>query len=188
MENTKTTQPSRRAAVYRLYDADGALLYIGSAYDPDHRCKAHQRQPWWPDVARRTEEWFDHRTTAYAEELKAIAVERSKYNVMGTPQYQTPKSDPILRRNALAVLRGRLIRAAGDVSLDIYAAARDAGYSYWEAQCAGAMAEIEFLERTGLFAASVRRRRQQIEKGLAAGPNKAKKKPAEPPKEEGSDG
>ncbi|MGY5033279.1 GIY-YIG nuclease family protein [Streptomyces sp. 900116325] len=50
------TQPSRRAAVYRLYDAADALLYVGSAYDPEERCKAHHDKPWWPKVTRRAEQ------------------------------------------------------------------------------------------------------------------------------------
>lgn len=52
-----TDAASRKAAVYRLYAADGTLLYIGSSYDPDRRCEAHHRTPWWRQVARRTDEW-----------------------------------------------------------------------------------------------------------------------------------
>ncbi|MET8905759.1 hypothetical protein [Streptomyces sp. Tu 4128] len=36
----------RRAAVYRLYDTDGVLLYIGSVYDPEERCEARRTKPW----------------------------------------------------------------------------------------------------------------------------------------------
>lgn len=155
---------SQPAAVYRLWDADGNLLYIGSAYDPDHRCKDHRKKAWWPEVARRTEEWHTNRGTAYTEELKAIAVERSKYNIMGTPEYETPKTERILRRNALASQRQRLIMQAGSLCYDIYLAACEAGFPDREAQRAGTLAEIEFLDRTGLFVASVKRRREQLER------------------------
>lgn len=151
------------AVVYRLYDADGALLYIGSAYDADHRCKDHAKKPWWPQVARRTEQQFPNRGRAYTEELKAIAVERSKYNAMGTPGYETPKTEAILRRNALSRVRQQLLTAASGAGLDIYYAAREAGYPSVEAQRAGALTEIEFLDQTGLFVASVKRRRKQLE-------------------------
>lgn len=67
------TQPSRRAAVYRLFAADGALLYIGSAFDPEERCKAHAGTPWWSTVTRRTEEWHPTRGRAYSAEMGAIA-------------------------------------------------------------------------------------------------------------------
>lgn len=165
-----TTEMSNReqrwwtpAFVYRLYDANGTLLYIGSAYDADQRCKEHAKQPWWPEVARRTEQQFPNRGHAYTEELKAIAVEGSKYNVMGTREYETPKTEAILRRNALSGVRQQLLTAASGAGLDIYYAAREAGYPYVEAKRAGTLAEIEFLDRTGLFVASVKRRRKQFE-------------------------
>ncbi|MGW3735184.1 GIY-YIG nuclease family protein [Streptomyces sp. NPDC005148] len=82
------TQPSRRAAVYRLYDAAGSLLYIGSAYDPEQRCKAHRRTAWWPGVPRRADEWHPTRWRAYEEEVSAIAAEEPTHNVMGTDAYR----------------------------------------------------------------------------------------------------
>ena len=165
-EGTAETNRERRwrepAAVYRLWDADGNLLYIGSAFEPDVRCKEHQKKAWWPEVARRTEEWHSNRGTAYIEELKAIAVERSKYNVMGTPGYRTPQTDAIRRRNALASVRQKLVTQAGQVSLGIRQAAEEAGFPRDEARRLGKRAEIEFLEWTGLFAQSVKWRRKMV--------------------------
>lgn len=162
MTQTTKVTTGRHAAVYRLYDAEGALLYIGSAYDPDERCKAHRSQPWWPQVARRTEEWHPARGKAYVEELKAIAVEGAKYNRMGAPGYTTPKTEAVLQRNALAKLRGKLISEGYGVSGDVRTAAYEAGYSPKEAHRLAKEAEIQFLEHTGLFAASVKWRRQMI--------------------------
>ncbi|MEU5596634.1 GIY-YIG nuclease family protein [Streptomyces sp. NPDC020298] len=158
-ENPRWYEP---AAVYRLWDADGNLLYIGSAFNPDHRCKSHQKKPWWSEVARRTEEWHPSRGAAYAEELKAIAVERSKYNDMGTPGYRTPQTEKIKQRNALARTRSLLISEGYSVKAAIREAAREAGYSHDEADRMATLAEIEFLEHTGLFAASVKRRREML--------------------------
>lgn len=158
----ETDRTTRRAAVYRLYDAAGTLLYIGSAYDPDHRCKSHRKQPWWPEVARRTDEWHPARGVAYVEELKAIAVERSKYNAMGAPGYTTPQTEAVRQRNALAKLREKLISEGYGVSGDVRAAAYEAGYSSEEAHRLAKEAEIQFLEHTGLFARSVKWRRQMI--------------------------
>lgn len=161
--STIQAAPSRRAAVYRLYDAEGTLLYIGSAYDPDERCKGHQGKPWWVKVARRTEEWFGHRNAAYREELKAIRAESPRYNQMGTPSYRTPNTEAVRRRNKLASLRGHLLGESGSVSVDVHLAAREAGYTREQAHRMGKLAQIEFLDRTGLFPAAVKRYRAALE-------------------------
>lgn len=82
-----TTAQERPAAVYRLFDEARTLLYIGSAYDPEERCKDHRGQPWWSDVVRRTDELHPSRQDAYLAEMEAIARERPRHNVNGTPQY-----------------------------------------------------------------------------------------------------
>lgn len=150
------------AAVYRLWDAEGNLLYIGSSYDPDRRCKSHRAKPWWSEVARRTEEWHPSRGAAYVEELKAIAVEGSKYNEMGTPGYVAPQTEKLKQRNALARVRALLVREASTIRLEISDAAREAGFPHSEARRLGALAEIEFLDRTGIFVDSVKRRRMML--------------------------
>lgn len=79
-------KPEGRAAVYRLFAADGELLYIGCSNNPDSRCKAHRhRKPWWREVAKRTDEWYETRDAADAAETDAIKAEKPKYNVRGTP-------------------------------------------------------------------------------------------------------
>lgn len=170
------------AAVYRLWDAGESLLYIGSAYEPEQRCREHRKQPWWAEVARRTEEWHSNRGTAYIEEMKAIAAESPRHNTMGTVGYVTPQTEAIQRRNALASVRQKFIAAAGDVGWDVQEAAREAGYPDHEARRLGTLAEIDFLESTGLFAASVKRRRerlatvQDIERGYTgSGKNRPRK-------------
>lgn len=150
------------AAVYRLWDAEGNLLYIGSAYDPDERCKEHQKMPWWPEVARRTEEWHSNRGAAYTEELKAIAVGRSKYNAMGTPGYRTPDTEAVRRRKQLAPLRQKLLEESWVVEASARKAAMASGAAVSAAERAGKVAVIEFLEATGIFAASVKERRRRL--------------------------
>ncbi len=78
----------RPAAVYRLWDADGALLYVGSSYNPDERCQRHRTAPWWPLVTRRTDEWRSNRADAYHGEMAAIEKEEPVHNVMGTAAYR----------------------------------------------------------------------------------------------------
>lgn len=88
----------RQAAVYRLYDADGGLLYIGSSCNPVRRYRDHYSKPWWPLVARRVEEWHPTQTDAYAAEMKAIAAEGPAHNHMGTPRYVPPSQKAAARR------------------------------------------------------------------------------------------
>jgi hypothetical protein len=153
---------TRQAAVYRLWDAEDNLLYIGSAYDPEQRCKEHRKKSWWPEVARRTEEWFGHRGTAYREELKAIGVEKSKYNQMGTPSYRTPDTEAVRQRRELGPLRQRLLEESWRVARAAERAASAEGALPESAARAGKLAEIEFLEATGLFAGAVKRRRERL--------------------------
>lgn len=78
-------QAHRSAAVYRLYDAEGALLYVGSAYNPEQRSKKHRGKEWWPEVARREDEWHPSREAAYVAETEAIAAERPAGNRISGP-------------------------------------------------------------------------------------------------------
>ncbi|TXL84680.1 hypothetical protein [Streptomyces sp. IB2014 016-6] len=153
---------NRRAAVYRLYDASGVLLYIGSAYDPEERCKAHRSKPWWRQVSRRTDEWYVGRNTAYREELKAVAVEGSKHNSMGAPSYRTPSTEAVRRRKELAPLRQKLLEESREVDRAVRQECRDSGGLADEAELAGKLAAIEFLDATGLFTASVKERRKRL--------------------------
>ncbi|WP_327413210.1 hypothetical protein [Streptomyces sp. NBC_01233] len=99
------TQDRRAAAVYRLYGASDELLYVGSAYDPAERCKEHRRQPWWGEVVRRVDEWHLSRGHAYEAEMRAIAADEPRCNVMGTEAYREKCSrlareeGPIRQRN-----------------------------------------------------------------------------------------
>lgn len=155
-------QTAREAAVYRLHAGDGTLLYIGSAYDPEERCKAHRKLPWWPQVARRTEEWFSSRGVAYREEMKAIASEGARHNSMGTPSYRTPDTPAVRERKLLASLRQQLVEESWRVEATVRRARLAEGVSRPEAERAGRMAAIDFLEDTGLFAAAVKDRRRRL--------------------------
>lgn len=87
-QTTRTAETAARhrsAAVYRLYDAGGALLYIGSAYDPQTRAKKHHTKPWWPQVARREDDWHPSRQAAFAAETDAITAENPTYNRISGP-------------------------------------------------------------------------------------------------------
>ncbi|MFF1834177.1 hypothetical protein ACFVXE_08220 [Streptomyces sp. NPDC058231] len=94
--------------------------------------------------------------------MAAIAVEKPRHNAMGTPEYVTPHTPAIQRRNELASLRGKLCREADALEYRMLTAQRAAGATYDEAEDAGTVAAIEFLEATGLFTASVKERRRRL--------------------------
>lgn len=73
-----------RTAVYRLYDKDGALLYVGITCNLNQRFRQHARhKPWWPQVARKETEWHPARDAAARAELTAINAENPAYNIAG---------------------------------------------------------------------------------------------------------
>lgn len=82
---------AERTAVYRLYDEDEELLYVGVAIEPRVRFRQHRLdKPWWPRVAAREIEWFDSRAEALAVEGLAIVRELPRHNQAGAqwPHHQ----------------------------------------------------------------------------------------------------
>ncbi|MGW7330449.1 GntR family transcriptional regulator [Streptomyces sp. NPDC054840] len=76
-------------ALYRLYDADDQLLYVGIAKDPTARWESHARSPrssrWWSLVERRSVEWYASREEADVAETGAIKAERPLHNRAKVP-------------------------------------------------------------------------------------------------------
>ncbi len=71
----------KRTALYRLYDAEGQLLYIGISALPKARWERHSTlQPWWHLVAKKSVEWFDDRASATAAEAESTATEAPLYD------------------------------------------------------------------------------------------------------------
>lgn len=68
---------TKHTALYRLYDANDVLLYLGITWNPDWRWGRHQTTKHWAHlVNRRTIEWFPNRASALAAEKAATAVEK----------------------------------------------------------------------------------------------------------------
>jgi PHD/YefM family antitoxin component YafN of YafNO toxin-antitoxin module len=77
----------KRTALYRLYDADGVLLYIGISHDPETRFGQHSKlKEWWPLVARREVQWFDDLPSAATAEAEAIRGEDPEHNGTYSPR------------------------------------------------------------------------------------------------------
>lgn len=72
---------SDQTAVYRLYDAEDSLLYVGITATPKKRFSEHAAsKPWWPRVTRHSINWADSRGQALDEERRAIENEKPLYN------------------------------------------------------------------------------------------------------------
>ncbi len=72
-------------AVYRLFDEAGRLLYIGMSGRAGRRFDDHAVKRWWPLVRTITLEWHATHAAARLAEKRAIADERPRYNVAGSP-------------------------------------------------------------------------------------------------------
>lgn len=85
--------PQGRTALYRLFNAEGVLLYIGISSQPEVRRKQHvAQQPWGHLISRQEVEWRDDRPTAERAEEAAIASESPLYNRDGNRSYQVAAS------------------------------------------------------------------------------------------------
>ncbi|QLJ01510.1 GntR family transcriptional regulator [Streptomyces sp. NEAU-sy36] len=70
-----------RTALYRLFDTDDRLLYVGISSEPKARMRDHAAEKsWWGDVATRDFEWFDSRQEAAEAEIEAIRNEQPLHN------------------------------------------------------------------------------------------------------------
>lgn len=64
---------STPVAVYRCFDADGRLLYVGQSNDSARRIHGYRKEgrPWVEQIDRVTHEWYQHRTDALLAERRA---------------------------------------------------------------------------------------------------------------------
>ncbi len=71
-----------RTCLYRHYDYNDVLLYVGIASNPVVRGSSHKHNSDWYAVLSRTEyEWFNTREFALAAERRAIRLESPLHNV-----------------------------------------------------------------------------------------------------------
>jgi hypothetical protein len=87
MRSRKRTDPNRRTALYRFFDAEERLLYVGITVNTKKRWQYHAKEQattWWPLAARNTVEWLGTRREAEQAERAAIRDESPLYNVMHT--------------------------------------------------------------------------------------------------------
>lgn len=79
---------ANRNILYRIFDDDGALLYVGATTNPGLRIGTHaQSQPWWDEAAEIKLERFDTLDELIEEEKAAIQIEGPRYNVIHSAEY-----------------------------------------------------------------------------------------------------
>jgi excinuclease UvrABC nuclease subunit len=82
--NDKIVRPT---ALYRYFDRQGELLYIGISKTPIIRLSTHQCQKNWEfDIASITIAYFETRPRAVNAERLAIRAENPRYNIQGKGQ------------------------------------------------------------------------------------------------------
>jgi hypothetical protein len=68
------------ATLYRFYDANGQLLYVGATGRGIVRVQAHESKPWWPSVDVAAFEHFPTLEECLAAETEAIKSEQPIHN------------------------------------------------------------------------------------------------------------
>jgi len=73
--------------LYRHFDGDGNLLYVGISINPFKRLDEHKHSSQWFDFVKNvTIEFFDNREEALRAETTAIAKEKPIYNIKKTKE------------------------------------------------------------------------------------------------------
>jgi len=81
-----------RQVVYRCYDADEVLLYVGVSGDVCERLAQHRRaSTWFKDTARTVLKVYPRRLDASRAELAAIRSERPLHNIRHAPGWVEPR-------------------------------------------------------------------------------------------------
>lgn len=75
----------QKTTLYRYFDSEGQLLYVGITGDNTKRQSQHRRNSFWfGEIASATYEHFDQREAALEAEAIAIRHEKPKFNIAGT--------------------------------------------------------------------------------------------------------
>ena len=81
--------------VYRLYDKDEVLLYVGMTNASVDRYLEHREtKEWWPDVTDHSIEWYMTREEADEREVYTIKDEWPVYNIAHQPRASGPFQIP----------------------------------------------------------------------------------------------
>lgn len=71
----------KKTALYRHYNDQGELLYVGISLNPIRRVQQHENSAWWDEITRIEIERYENRRLALEAETAAIASEKPVHNV-----------------------------------------------------------------------------------------------------------
>ena len=80
----------RKSQLYRHYDRDGALLYVGMSTNAIARLRSHKDAPWSHEISRIEMESFPDGASAKAAEQRAIREENPVFNKERIAELATP--------------------------------------------------------------------------------------------------
>jgi predicted GIY-YIG superfamily endonuclease len=95
-------------ALYRHFDANGGLIYVGKTNNYARRSDEHKDKDWWKDVASSTVEWFPSQKAVLKAERAAIEAEHPRENHI----YNTDNPNRAKR----VLQRKRDVRGAGTLA------------------------------------------------------------------------
>ena len=104
-----------RTALYRYFDAEGRLLYVGVSLSAIQRQMAHEASsPWYRSHASMTTEWFATRSEALEAERMAIITEKPIYNVVHRDEpLEATREQRNLTRSQIGRMGAYALHAAG---------------------------------------------------------------------------
>ena len=85
-QGRKPPYHDRKAAVYRIFDKDGAVIYVGCSTNPPRRLADHFRAH--PNAASAAVEWFPDYFIARDVERETIAAFRPPLNKIHHPEFR----------------------------------------------------------------------------------------------------
>ena len=117
-------EQQRSTAIYRLFDSEGQLLYVGISDRPEVRWTEHAlSKNWWHLVAHQSIDWLPTRTVALAAEAEATKNERPLFNAIRMADGSIVKAvydDSVARekitRALLREIRERVLNAGTQVT------------------------------------------------------------------------
>jgi DNA-binding transcriptional regulator YiaG len=94
MKHERTHKEESACQLYRHFDTDGRLLYVGISLSAVARLSAHFRDAVWCDQIARVEiESFASRAEAEVAEVEAIRLEKPRYNIRHRVQQSAPPEE-----------------------------------------------------------------------------------------------
>lgn len=124
-----------RTALYRFFNADGVLLYVGITENTATRWASHKAtKEWWPAVVHKEVEWHGSREVAEEAERQALGTEEPLYNVRDVPGRAPARRDPAVETTEFwqYVMRvtgnqtpSQIARQMGDIAITTVASWRD---------------------------------------------------------------